>query len=87
MQRVLLTCATRAVVTTQEEDLGVTMDSSLKLSTECAEAAKMLSIMRKDIEAKTEGIILPFHETLMFSCLEYHEHFCSLHPSRNIGEL
>lgn len=63
------------------------MDSSLKSSTKCTEAAIALSMMRTDIEAKTEGIILSFHKTLVFSCLEYCEQLCSLHPSRNIAEL
>lgn len=44
----------------------------------------MLSIVRKNIEGKTVGIILPFHKLFCFSCPEYHEQFCSLHPHRDI---
>lgn len=83
MQRTLLTCSTRAVVTSQVNDLGAAMDSSPKSS----EAAKMLIILTMDIEAKAESIILPFQKTLVFSFLEDYEQFCYLHPSRNIVEL
>jgi len=69
MQRPLAACSTTAVVTTQEKDPGATMDSSLKLSAECAETAKKLCVMRKDIETKTKGTIRPLHKTLVFSCL------------------
>ncbi|CAM4547301.1 unnamed protein product [Lepidochelys olivacea] len=53
----------KLVVTTQEKDLGVIVDSSLKISTQCAVAAKkankMLGIIKKGIDNKTENITLP----------------------------
>uniref|UniRef100_A0A8C3I5X8 Reverse transcriptase domain-containing protein n=1 Tax=Chrysemys picta bellii TaxID=8478 RepID=A0A8C3I5X8_CHRPI len=51
--------------TNQEKDLGVIVDSSLKTSTQCAavvkKANKMLGIIKKGIENKTESILLPLY--------------------------
>lgn len=65
MQKTLLMCLIRAVVTTQERDLEVIMGDFPKSSTESAVAAKMSSIMRKAVEANTEGIILPLLKSLV----------------------
>lgn len=65
MQKTLLMCLIRAVVTTQERDLEVIMGDFPKSSTESAVAAKMSSIMRKAVEANTEGILMPLLKSLV----------------------
>uniref|UniRef100_A0A8C3HZR7 Reverse transcriptase domain-containing protein n=1 Tax=Chrysemys picta bellii TaxID=8478 RepID=A0A8C3HZR7_CHRPI len=54
--------------TNQEKDLGVIVDSSLKTSTQCAEAVKkanrMLGIIKKGIENK-ENILLPLYKSMV----------------------
>uniref|UniRef100_A0A8C4XYG1 Reverse transcriptase domain-containing protein n=1 Tax=Gopherus evgoodei TaxID=1825980 RepID=A0A8C4XYG1_9SAUR len=61
--------------TSQEKDLGVIVDSSLKMSTQCAEAVKkansMLGIIKKGIENKTENILLPLYKSMVHPHLEY----------------
>uniref|UniRef100_A0A8C3H706 Reverse transcriptase domain-containing protein n=1 Tax=Chrysemys picta bellii TaxID=8478 RepID=A0A8C3H706_CHRPI len=61
--------------TSQEKDLGVIVDSSLKMSTQCAEAVKkanrMLGIIKKGIENKTENILLPLYKSMVCPHLEY----------------
>ncbi|CAM4694163.1 unnamed protein product [Caretta caretta] len=61
--------------TNQEKDLGVIMDSSLKTSMQCAEAVKkanrMLGIIKKGIENKTENILLPLYKSMEHPHLEY----------------
>ncbi|CAM5136177.1 unnamed protein product [Eretmochelys imbricata] len=50
----------KLAVTTQERDLGIIVDSSLKTSTQCAAAVKkanrILGIIKKGIDDKTENI-------------------------------
>ncbi|CAM5079620.1 unnamed protein product [Natator depressus] len=59
----------KLAVTTQERDLGVIVDSSLKSSTQCAAAVKkvnkMLGIIKKGIDNKTENIILPLYKSMV----------------------
>ena len=47
----------------QERDLGVLVDSSMKVSTQCVAAVKkansMLGIITKEFENKTANIIMP----------------------------
>ncbi|CAM5108054.1 unnamed protein product, partial [Natator depressus] len=61
--------------TNQEKDLGVIVDSSLKMSMHCAAAVKkairMLGIIKKGIENKTETILLPLYRSMVCSHLEY----------------
>ncbi|CAM5167759.1 unnamed protein product [Natator depressus] len=65
----------KLAVTTQERDLGVIVDSSLKSSTQCAAAVKkvnrILGIIKKGINNKTENIILPLYKSMVCPHLEY----------------
>ncbi|CAM5152026.1 unnamed protein product [Natator depressus] len=65
----------KLVVTTQKRDLGVIVDSSLKTSTQCAVAVKkanrMLGIIKKGIDNKTENIILPLYKSMVHPHLDY----------------
>ncbi|CAM4712428.1 unnamed protein product [Lepidochelys kempii] len=65
----------KLAVTTQERDLGVTVDSSLRTSTQCAatvkKANRMLGIIKKGIDNKTENITLPLYKSMVCPHLEY----------------
>ena len=78
-------------VTDQERDLGVLVDSSMKVSTQCAAAVKkansMLGIIRKGIENKTANIILPLYKSMVRPHLEYCVQFWSPHLQKNIMEM
>ena len=62
-------------MTDQERDLGVLVDSSMKVSTHCVMAVKkansMLGIIKKWIENKTANIMLPLYKTLVRQHLQY----------------
>ncbi|CAM4495757.1 unnamed protein product [Caretta caretta] len=77
--------------TTQERDLGVIVDSSLKTSTQCAEAVikvnRMLGIIKKGIANKTENILLPFYKSMVCPHLEYCMHMWLPHLKKDILEL
>uniref|UniRef100_A0A452HI16 Reverse transcriptase domain-containing protein n=1 Tax=Gopherus agassizii TaxID=38772 RepID=A0A452HI16_9SAUR len=74
--------------TSQEKDLGVIVDSSLKMSTQCAEAVKkanrMLGIIKKGIENKTENILLPLYKSMVCPHLEYCVQMWSPHLKKDI---
>ena len=78
-------------VTKQERDLGVVVDSSMKMSTQCAATAKkansMLGIIRKEIENKMASIILPLYKSMVRPHLEYCVQFWSSHLKKDIIEL
>ncbi|CAM5171781.1 unnamed protein product [Natator depressus] len=81
----------KLAVTTQERDLGVTVDSSLKSSTQCAAAVKKairtLGIIKKGIDNKTENIILPLYKSMVPPHLEYCIQIRSPHLKKDILEL
>ncbi|CAM5124383.1 unnamed protein product, partial [Natator depressus] len=72
----------------QEKDLGVIVDSSLKTSTQCAAAVKkanrMVGIIKKGIENKTENILLPFYKSMVHPHLEYCVQMWSHHLKKDI---
>uniref|UniRef100_K7EYK2 Reverse transcriptase domain-containing protein n=2 Tax=Pelodiscus sinensis TaxID=13735 RepID=K7EYK2_PELSI len=74
--------------TNQERDLGVIVDSSLKTSTQSAAAVKkanrMLGIIRKGIENKTQNILLPLYKTMVRPHLEYCVQMWSPHLKKDI---
>ena len=64
------------LITDQETDLGVLVDSLMKVSTQCAVAVKnsnsMLDIIKRGgNENKTANIIMPLYKTLVRPHLEY----------------
>uniref|UniRef100_K7F105 Reverse transcriptase domain-containing protein n=1 Tax=Pelodiscus sinensis TaxID=13735 RepID=K7F105_PELSI len=75
-------------MTNQERDLGVIVDSSLKTSTQRAAAVKkanrMLGIIRKGIENKTQKILLPLYKTMVRPHLEYCVQMWSPHLKKDI---
>ncbi|CAM5134922.1 unnamed protein product [Natator depressus] len=81
----------KLAVTTQERDLGVIVDSSLKSSTQCAAAVKkvnrMLGIIKKGIDNKTENIILPLYKSMVRPHLEYCVQMWLPHLKKDILEL
>ena len=56
-------------VTEQEGDLGIVVDSSMDVSTQCAAAVNKanstLGIIRKGIENKTASIVLPLYKSMV----------------------
>uniref|UniRef100_K7EXW6 Reverse transcriptase domain-containing protein n=1 Tax=Pelodiscus sinensis TaxID=13735 RepID=K7EXW6_PELSI len=74
--------------TNQERDLGVIVDSSLKTSTQSAatvkKANRMLGIIRKGIENKTQNILLPLYKTMVRPHLEYCVQMWSPHLKKDI---
>ncbi|CAM4478002.1 unnamed protein product [Lepidochelys kempii] len=78
----------KLAVTTQERDLGVIVDSSLKTSTQCAAAVKrantMLGIIKEGIDNRTENIMLPLYKSMVHPHLEYSVHMWSLHLKKKI---
>uniref|UniRef100_A0A8C3SIE1 Uncharacterized protein n=1 Tax=Chelydra serpentina TaxID=8475 RepID=A0A8C3SIE1_CHESE len=81
----------KLAVTTQEGDLGVIVDSCLKTSTQCAAAGKkanrMLGIIRKGIDNKTENILLPLYKSMVRPHLEYCVQMWSPHCKKDLLEL
>ncbi|CAM5165838.1 unnamed protein product [Natator depressus] len=81
----------KLAVTTQERDLGVIVDSSLKTSTQSAAAVKkangMLEIIKKGIENRTENIMLPLYKSMVRPHLEYSVQIWSPHLKKDILEL
>ena len=75
----------------QERDLGVLVDSSVKVSPQCAAAVKkansMLGMIKKGIENKTANIIMPLYKTIVRPYLEYCVQFWSPHLKKDIVEL
>ena len=71
------------VVTIQERDLGIVVDGSMKMSTQCAAAVKkansMLGIIRKGTENKTASIMLPLQKSMVRPHLEDCVQFWSTH--------
>src|SRR5215469_15321677 len=61
--------------TSEEKDLGVTVDETLKFSKQCAEAVKkankMLGYIARNFEYKSKNVILPLYKSLVRPHLEY----------------
>uniref|UniRef100_K7EYK1 Reverse transcriptase domain-containing protein n=1 Tax=Pelodiscus sinensis TaxID=13735 RepID=K7EYK1_PELSI len=72
----------------QERDLGVIMASSLKMSTQCAEAVKkanrVLGIIKKGTENKMKNILLPLYKSMVRPHLEYCVQMWSPHLKKDI---
>ncbi|CAM5122732.1 unnamed protein product [Eretmochelys imbricata] len=79
---------TNLATTNQERDLGVIMDSSLKMSMQGAAAVKkangMLGIIKKGIENKMENILLPLYKSKVRPHLEYCIQMWSPHLKKDI---
>ena len=62
-------------VSDQKRDLGVLVDSSINVSTQCAAAMKkansMLGIIKKGTENKTANLLVPLYKMLVRPHLEY----------------
>ena len=78
-------------VTDQKKDLGVIVDSSMKVSTQCAAAVKktnsMLGTIKRGIVTKTANIIIPLYKPLVRPHLEYCLQFWLLHLIKDIVDL
>lgn len=65
-------------VTDEEGTLGMLMENSMKVPTECASAVKkvnsMLATIRKGIENKIANIIMPMYRSMVKPHLEYCGH-------------
>ncbi|CAM4587787.1 unnamed protein product [Lepidochelys kempii] len=74
--------------TNQEKDLGVIVDSSLKMSMQCAAAVKkangLLGIIKKGVKNKTENILLPLYKSMVRPHLEYCIQMWSPHLKKDI---
>ncbi|CAM5143004.1 unnamed protein product [Natator depressus] len=74
--------------TNQERELGVIVDSSLKMSTQCTAAVKkvnrMLGIIEKGIENTMENILLPLYKSIVRPHLEYCVQMWSPHLKKDI---
>ncbi|CAM4639967.1 unnamed protein product [Lepidochelys kempii] len=81
----------KLAVTTQERDLGVIVNCSLKPSTQCAAAVKkangMLGIIKKGIDNRTENIIFPLYKSMVRPHLEYCVQMWSPHLKKDLLEL
>src|SRR5215469_8665098 len=62
-------------VASEEKDLEVTVDKTLKFSKQCAEAAKkankMLGYIARNCDYKSKNVILPLYKSLVLPHLEY----------------
>ena len=78
-------------VTAQERDLGVLVDNSMKVSTQCAAAIRkansMLGVIKKGVENRTANIIMPLYKSMVRPHLEYCVQFWSPHLKKDIVEL
>ncbi|CAM4622379.1 unnamed protein product [Lepidochelys kempii] len=81
----------KLAVTTQERYRGVIVESSLKTSTQCAVTVKkvnrMLGIIKKGIDNKTEDILLPLYKSMVRPHLGYCMQTWSPHLEKGILEL
>ncbi|CAM4577882.1 unnamed protein product [Lepidochelys olivacea] len=81
----------KLAVTTQKRDLGITVDSSLKTSTQCAAEVKkvnrMLGIIKKGLYSRTENIMLPLYKSMVHPHLEYCVQMWLPHLKKDILEL
>ena len=73
------------------KDLGVTVESNLKFSKQCKEAAgkanRMLGFIKRNFSFKSKDIILPLYNSLVRPHLEYAVQFWSPHYEKDIAKL
>ena len=73
------------------KDLGITVESNLKFSKQCKEAAgkanRMLGFIKRNFTFKSKDIILPLYNSLVRPHLEYAVQFWSPHHEKDIAKL
>ncbi|XP_053315740.1 uncharacterized protein LOC128483538 [Spea bombifrons] len=77
--------------TTNEKDLGITVDNRLDNSAQCQQAAaranKVLACIKRGIDSREEDIILPLYRSLVRPHLEYAVQFWAPVLKKDIMEL
>src|SRR5215469_955813 len=77
--------------TSEEKDLGVTVDKTLKFLKQCAEAVKkakkMLGYIARNFEYKSKNVILPLCKSLVRPHLEYAVQLWSPYHVKDIGKI
>src|SRR5215469_7666426 len=75
----------------EEKDLGVTVDNTLKFSKQCAEAVKktnkMLGNIARNFEYKSKNVILTLYKSLIWPHLEYTVQLCSPFIKKDIAKI
>ena len=84
-------CGTQIESVQSVKDLGVTVESNLKFSKQCKEAAakanRMLGFIKRNFTFKNKDIILPLYISLVRPHLEYAVQFWSPHHEKDIAKL
>ena len=84
-------CGTQIESVQSVKDLGVTVESNLKFSKQCKEAAakanRMLGFIKRNFTFKSKDIILPLYISLVRPHLEYAVQFWSPHHEKDIAKL